>query len=126
MQSQLYIIVHKIGKFESKIYLFINFSRMIMKDEQFYSQPEVFNPENFSPEKKSDRSPFAFLAFGHGPRICIGMRFALLQVKTAIVRLVFNYKILRSPKTVDELIPDPLSRSMMPKGGIWIKVETRN
>jgi len=96
-----------------------------MRDGLFYNQPEVFNPGNFSPEKKSERSPYAFLAFGQGPRNCIGMRFALLQVKTAIARLVFNYKILRSGKTVDQLIPDPMSRSAMPKGGIWLKVVKR-
>jgi cytochrome P450 len=96
-----------------------------MRDGLFYNQPEVFNPSNFSPEKKSERSPYAFLAFGQGPRNCIGMRFALLQVKTAIARLVFNYKILRSGKTVDQLIPDPMSRSAMPKGGIWLKVVKR-
>ena len=101
------------------------FSPGLMKDEKFYSQPEVFSPDNFSPEKKSERSPYAFLAFGQGPRNCVGMRFALLQVKTAIARLIFNYKILQSAKTVDQLIPDPFSRSMMPKGGIWIKVEKR-
>ena len=96
-----------------------------MRDSLFYNQPEVFNPGNFSSEKKSERSPYAFLAFGQGPRNCIGMRFALLQVKTAIARLVFNYKIRPSAKTVDRLIVDPMSRSAMPKGGIWIKVEKR-
>jgi cytochrome P450 len=53
---------------------------MIMKDERFFENPEKFDPENFSPEKKSERSPYTFLAFGQGPRNCIGMRFALLQV----------------------------------------------
>jgi cytochrome P450 len=96
-----------------------------MKDDKFYNQPRVFNPDNFSQEKKSERSPYVFLAFGQGPRNCIGMRFALLQVKTAIARLVINYKILQSGKTVDQLIPDPMSRSGMPKGGIWLKVEKR-
>jgi cytochrome P450 family 6 len=99
---------------------------MFMKKEKFYSQPEVFNPDNFSAEKKSERSPYSFMAFGQGPRNCIGMRFALLQVKTAIARLVFNYRILRSEKTVEHLIPDPKSRSMMPKGGIWVKVQKRS
>jgi cytochrome P450 len=53
---------------------------MIMKDEKYFSNPEKFDPENFSPEKKAERSPYTFLAFGQGPRNCIGMRFALLQV----------------------------------------------
>ncbi len=30
------------------------FSPGLMKDEKFYSQPEVFSPDNFSPEKKSE------------------------------------------------------------------------
>ncbi len=53
---------------------------MIMKDEKYFSNPEKFDPEHFSPEKKAERSPYTFLAFGQGPRNCIGMRFALLQV----------------------------------------------
>ena len=63
-----------------------------MVDEQYYPNPEKFNPDNFSPDKKTERSPYTFLAFGQGPRNCIGMRFALLQVKTAIARMVFNYR----------------------------------
>jgi cytochrome P450 len=98
---------------------------MIMKDPRFFENPHEFNPENFSSEKKSDRNPYTYLAFGQGPRNCIGMRFALLQVKTAIVRLIANYRILECSKTVKELDPDPLSRSFMPRGGIWIRVEKR-
>ena len=55
---------------------------MIMKDEKYFNNPEKFDPDNFSPEKKAERNPYAFLAFGQGPRNCIGMRFALLQVQT--------------------------------------------
>ena len=54
---------------------------MFMKNEMFYPDPEVFNPDNFSAENKSSRSPYSFLAFGQGPRNCVGMRFALLQVE---------------------------------------------
>jgi len=98
---------------------------MIMRDEKFFSNPEEFNPENFSPEEKAERGPYPFMAFGHGPRNCIGMRFALLQLKTAIVRLLANYRLLPCSKTVEKLIPDPTSRQLQPKGGIWMKVQKR-
>jgi cytochrome P450 len=96
-----------------------------MRDSRFFENPKVFNPDNFSAEKKASRNPYAYMGFGQGPRNCIGMRFALLQVKTAIIRLVANYEVLECSKTVQDLVPDPFSRSFMPKGGIWIKVKQR-
>jgi len=41
-------------------------------DPEFYPQPEKFNPERFSPKNKNKINPYAFLAFGQGPRNCIG------------------------------------------------------
>ena len=38
----------------------------IMKDEQYFPNPLEFNPENFSPESKAQRNPYAFLSFGQG------------------------------------------------------------
>lgn len=45
----------------------------IHHDEQFYDNPDKFDPEmHFSPEKKAARNPYAFMPFGIGPRNCIG------------------------------------------------------
>jgi len=98
---------------------------MIMKDEVYFKSPNTFNPENFSHERKSERGPYPYMVFGHGPRNCIGMRFALLVMKYALARLVKNYKILTSEKTVDELEAESNSVLLKPKGGIWLKIEKR-
>ena len=45
------------------------------KDPQYYPNPDVFDPENFSEEAKSSRPSCTFLPFGDGPRNCIGERF---------------------------------------------------
>lgn len=44
----------------------------IHHDENIYPDPQRFDPERFSKEAKAERSPYAFLPFGHGPRNCIG------------------------------------------------------
>lgn len=46
----------------------------IQHDAEHYPLPERFDPERFSPENSANRNPLTFLAFGEGPRNCIGMR----------------------------------------------------
>ena len=54
------------------------------------------------------------------------MRFAALEVKLIIARIVEKFKILPCGKTVDELIPDPTAIiSANPKGGLYFTVEKR-
>lgn len=58
--------------------------------------PDKFNPERFAPDEVSRRHPMAYLPFGAGPRQCIGIRFAMMEGKFAIVKLVRNFHIILS------------------------------
>ena len=53
----------------------------------------------FTPEEKAKRHPCAHLPFGHGPRSCIGMRFALLEAKMALIEIVSKFRIVLAPET---------------------------
>ncbi len=59
---------------------------------------ELWGPEDpyvFFPERhKTKRHPMAYLAFGAGPRHCIGIRFALTEMKILLVRLLRKYSVL--------------------------------
>ena len=98
----------------------------IMTDEKYFPNPDQFNPENFSKESKEKRHPYAFMAFGIGPRNCIGSRLALFNMKSGLVHLVSEYKVLTCSKTPEKLIVDPNSTNQDVKGGIWVKFEKRN
>jgi cytochrome P450 len=98
----------------------------IMRSPKFFPDPDNFNPDNFSPEFNTNRNPYAFLSFGLGPRNCIGMRFALMSVKICLIKMVRNFRLLASSKSPEKLVPDPMSLSGQPKGGVWLKIEKRN
>ncbi|KAK7603884.1 hypothetical protein V9T40_004157 [Parthenolecanium corni] len=60
----------------------------------------VSNPEKFDPErwiKQTDENnilhPFASLPYGHGPRMCLGRRFADLEMQILISKLLRRYKL---------------------------------
>ncbi|UJR29669.1 hypothetical protein I4U23_017217 [Adineta vaga] len=57
--------------------------------------PREFYPERF----QEKRHPMAFLAFGQGPRNCIGMKFALFEIKLVMVHLLTRFIIIKSNQT---------------------------
>nr|CAD7460100.1 unnamed protein product [Timema tahoe] len=98
----------------------------IQRDEEFFPDPDRFDPERFSDENKHKIKPFTLLAFGAGPRSCIGNRFALMSAKIALAVLLskFNFKVVEKTS-----IPLHLSNklaSLEPKGGIWLGLELKN
>ena len=58
----------------------------------------------FTPEEKAKRHPCAYMPFGYGPRNCIGMRFALLEVKMALIEIISKFRIVLAPETKVRLV----------------------
>ena len=68
-------------------------------DPDAWQDPEKFDPERFRGPAKDARHAFQFLPFGAGPRNCIGMRFALMEIKVALARVLMKFKFVASPET---------------------------
>ncbi|KAK6635098.1 hypothetical protein RUM44_000347 [Polyplax serrata] len=95
-------------------------------DPEHFPEPEVFNPDRFTPEEKRKRDHFAYLPFGEGPRICIGSRFALLQVKVAIVSILSHFNVAVCSHTPIPLVYNNKSFFLTPATGIPLKLTPRS
>ncbi|GFV80156.1 cytochrome P450 3A13 [Trichonephila clavipes] len=61
--------------------------------EEFWEQPEEFNIDRYLTGSTSKKHPISYLAFGHGPRRCIGVRLVNITTKIIIARILQKYTV---------------------------------
>ena len=77
--------------------LLIVASFCVHRHEKLWDEPHGFDPERFSPERAKARHRCAFLPFGAGPRICIGMSFAMIEMIVLLASLVRDFRFHTTP-----------------------------
>ena len=68
-------------------------------DEELYPNPEKFDPERFNEENRKTRDNISLIPFGDGPRSCIAMRFAILEMKILMAVLLTKFKFVKCDQT---------------------------
>ncbi|XP_062540295.1 cytochrome P450 9b2-like [Armigeres subalbatus] len=95
------------------------------RDEQYFPDPERFDPERFSVTNKAKIKPCTYIPYGVGPRNCIGMRLASLVTKITLVDLVRNFKLELGSRIAQPFRLSKTSYSMEPEGGFWLQKTPR-
>jgi cytochrome P450 len=90
------------------------------RHEKLWEEPNAFDPDRFVKEKTKARHRYAYLPFGAGPRICIGMGFAMLEMTVILATLVrdFRFKTLPCHRMALDV-----SLTTRPRGGLPLLVE---
>ncbi len=94
------------------------------RDQSIYQEPDKFNPYRFEQDETNKLINAINLNFGAGPRNCIGSRFAILEIKLLLTRILSKYKFV---PCVETQIPLVLQKSVeiRPVKPIKIKIEKR-
>ncbi|EYC38640.1 hypothetical protein Y032_0704g1676 [Ancylostoma ceylanicum] len=72
---------------------------------------EEFRPERF--RSMTNEQLRAFMPFGLGPRQCVGMRFALMEIKLTLCMLFTKYRLRKKNRE------DKLSMTLRDTGTVW-------
>ena len=63
------------------------------RDPAYFTNPDVFDPDRFSPERAEDRGHrMAWSPFGGGAHKCIGLHFGQMEIKTVMHRLLREFE----------------------------------
>jgi cytochrome P450 len=87
----------------------------IQRHPRYWERPEEFDPERFTPERSAGRPRHVYIPFGAGPRLCVGSRFALLEIQVALVLIARRFRFELVPD--HPLVPESLV-TLRPKYGV--------
>lgn len=92
--------------------------------EEFFPQPETFDPTRFTPEREKLLPRYAYMPFGAGPRICIGMHFALMEGHLLLATLAQRASFTLLPNQTIKI--DPVHNlTLRPAGAVNMQVKKR-
>ena len=94
----------------------------IHRHPEFWERPSHFEPERFSPERRTSHHDLAYIPFGAGQHKCIGNNLALMEGSLLLAMVAQRYEL--------GLVPGyPVERevavTMRPKEGLYMKLRRR-
>ncbi len=87
--------------------------------EEYWEKPNEFDPMHFTPDKVKARHKYAWVPFGGGAHMCLGLHFAYMQTKIFMHHLLTNVRVEIADGYAPEWQAWPIPK---PKDGLRIKL----
>ena len=95
---------------------------LVQRHKKLWTDADLFDPSRFLPGAREKIDRFAFLPFGAGPRICIGMGFALQEAVILLAHILQAFRLDPLPGHR----PQPMQRvTLRPEGGMPMVLSLR-
>ncbi|MGH8736776.1 MAG: cytochrome P450 [Burkholderiales bacterium] len=94
----------------------------IQRHSARWEDPHAFDPARFAPDREAALGRYQYLPFGAGPRICIGMAFAMIEASAILATLLQQARFAPAPGPE----PYPVARvTLLPRGGMRLRVSIK-
>jgi cytochrome P450 len=95
---------------------------LVHRHQLLWDEPLVFDPRRFLPGRREGIRRFSYLPFGAGPRICIGMNFAMQEAVILLAHLLTSFRFALAPGASVRVFQ---CVTLRPKGGLAMIPERR-
>ncbi|MEY4270068.1 MAG: Cytochrome [Pseudomonadota bacterium] len=87
---------------------------------EYWPEPEKFDPMRFAPDATRERHKYAWVPFGGGAHMCLGLHFAYMQAKIFLHHVLTTHRITMTPgyKPDWQIFPIP-----KPRDGLVVTLE---
>ncbi len=92
-------------------------AHLVHHQEEHWDDPYRFDPMRFTPDKVKARHKYAWVPFGGGAHMCLGLHFAYMQVKILLAHVLTRYEIELAEGYTPEWQPWPIPK---PKDGLKV------
>jgi cytochrome P450 len=95
---------------------------VLHRHRRLWRDADLFVPERFAPAQRGDIARFAYLPFGAGARICVGMTFAMQEALLALVMIARRFRL----SLVEGADVMPFARmTLRPLNGLPMRIAAR-
>jgi len=95
---------------------------LLHRHRKLWVDADMFVPERFAPENRGKIPRFAYLPFGAGARICVGMTFAMQEALLALTMIARRFRLTLGEGA--EVMP-VARMTLRPMHGLPMRIEKR-